>query len=296
MNSGVLYAIGAYILWGLLPIYWKLLGHVPVFQVLSHRIVWSFLFLGLTIIVSGQWSKYIKAVQNPKVLFIYTLTAILVGLNWFIYVWAVHQGFIIETSLGYFINPLLSVLMGVIFLRERLRLGQWISIAIAGAGVLYLTFAFGSLPWISLSLAVTWASYALLKKLAPLGSLFGLTLETAALIVPALAYLSYGETQGSGVFLHYNVSSDLLLIATGLATSAPLLLFASAVSRIPLSLVGILQYIAPTIQFLIGLLLYQEPFETQRFIGFALIWLALIVFALEGLVAIRNRQTKTQIT
>ncbi len=291
MNRGVLFAIGAYILWGLLPIYWKFLGHVPVFQVLSHRIVWSFVFLILVIFLRGQWTRFRKAIMNTRVLKIYTLTALLVGLNWFIYVWAVHQGFIIETSLGYFINPLISVLMGVVFLRERLRIGQWIPIAIAAAGVLYLTFAFGSLPWISLSLAVTWAFYALLKKLAPLGSLHGLTLETAVLLLPALIYLLGSETQSEGVFLHHNLNTDMLLIATGIATSAPLLLFALAVSRIPLSLVGILQYIAPTIQFLIGLLLYREPFDNQRFIGFILIWIALAVFALEGFV---NHQSKTK--
>jgi chloramphenicol-sensitive protein RarD len=284
MNNGVLYAIGAYLLWGLLPIYWKFLGHVPVFQVLSHRIIWSFVFLGLTIVLSGQWRAFKKAIQNPNVIRIYTLTALLVGLNWFIYVWAVQQGFIIETSLGYFINPLVSVLMGVVFLKEKLRAGQWAAIAIAAAGVIYLTFAYGSLPWISLSLAITWAIYALLKKIAPLGSLYGLTLETSVLLLPAFIYLIWCETQGKVLFLHHSLPSDLLLIATGLATSTPLLLFASAVSRIPLSLVGILQYIAPTIQFLIGLLIYHEPFTLSRLVGFVLIWIALIVYAGEGLI------------
>ena len=289
MNKGILYAMGAYILWGLLPIYWKFLGHVPVFQVLSHRIVWSFIFLGLAIVISGQWRSFRKAIQSPKVLFIYTLTALLVGLNWFIYVWAVHQGFIIETSLGYFINPLISVLMGIIFLRERLRLGQWLPIAVAAGGVFYLTFAFGSLPWISLSLAITWATYALLKKLAPLGSLYGLTLETAVLLLPATIYLIWSESQNQGVFLHYNAVSDLLLVATGIATSTPLLLFALAVRRIPLSLTGILQYIAPTIQFLIGLFIYREPFNSQRLIGFILIWIALVIFALEGFIFMKQK-------
>lgn len=292
MNKGVLYAIGAYILWGLLPIYWKLLNHAPVFQVLSHRVVWSFIFLMITIGLSGQWKLFRQAIQNSKVLMIYTITALLVGLNWFIYVWAVHEGFIIETSLGYFINPLISVLMGVIFLKERLRRGQWIPIFVAAGGVFYLTFAFGYLPWISLSLAFTWATYALVKKLAPLSSLQGLTLETAVLFLPALAYLGYVESQNQGVFFHYSPTSDLLLIATGLATSAPLLLFALAVFRIPLSLVGILQYIAPTIQFLIGLLIYHEPFDEQRFVGFVLIWVALLIFALEGFIAHHRRTSE----
>jgi chloramphenicol-sensitive protein RarD len=289
MNKGIYAAVGAYILWGLLPIYWKFLGHVPVFQVLSHRIVWSFIFLGLAIVILGQWHSFRKAIQSPRVLFIYILTALLVGLNWFIYVWAVHQGFIIETSLGYFINPLISVLMGIIFLKERLRLSQWLPIIVAASGVIYLAIAFGSLPWISLSLAITWATYALLKKLAPLGSLYGLTLETAVLLLPAIIYLIWCENQNRGVFLHYNAASDLLLAATGIATSTPLLLFALAVQRIPLSLTGILQYIAPTIQFLIGLFIYHEPFNNQRLIGFILIWIALVIFALEGFIFMKQK-------
>lgn len=291
MNRGVLYALGAYSLWGLLPIYWKLLDQVPVFQLLGHRVVWSFVFLALTLLLTGQWTSLKKTIRQPRTVLVYTLSSLLIGVNWFIYVWAVHEGFIIETSLGYFINPLLSVLTGVIFLRERLRAGQWLALAIAAGGVLYLTFAYGSLPWIALSLALSWSVYALVKKLAPLTSLQGLTLETAALLLPAIAYLIWSEVEGRGILFHYSLGSDILLIATGLVTSLPLFLFALAVIRIPLSLIGVLQYLSPTLQFLIGLLIYHEPFDSSRFVGFALIWTALLVFALEGFMALKRRST-----
>lgn len=290
MNKGVSYAVGAYALWGLLPVYWKLLNHVPVMQLLSHRIAWSFVSLMAVILVSRQHKTFWKAISNRRVLSIYFVTAILVGINWLIYVWAVQHGFVVETSLGYFINPLISVLMGVIFLRERLRFGQWAPIGIATLGVLYLTFSYGSLPWISLSLAFTWATYALVKKLAPLSSLYGLTLETAVLLLPAFFYLLFVGGKGQGVFLHEAVTSDVLLIGTGIATTVPLLLFASAVVRIPLSLTGILQYIAPTIQFLLGVFVFKEGFSRSKLVGFSLVWVALVLFAVEGLMTLRTRQ------
>jgi chloramphenicol-sensitive protein RarD len=290
VNKGIYYAVGAYALWGLLPVYWKLLNHVPVMQLLSHRIVWSFVTIMVVILLSRQWTMFRKAISNRRVLGIYVVTALLVGVNWLIYVWAVQHGFVVETSLGYFINPLISVLMGVIFLRERLRIGQWAPIGIATLGVLYLTFSYGSLPWISLSLAFTWATYALVKKLAPLSSLYGLALETAVLLLPAFFYLLFLEGKSQGVFLHEAPTSDLLLIGTGIATTVPLLLFALAVVRIPLSLTGILQYIAPTIQFLLGVFVFKEGFSRSQFIGFSLVWLALILFAVEGLITLRTRQ------
>jgi chloramphenicol-sensitive protein RarD len=189
----------------------------------------------------------------------------------------------VETSLGYFINPLLSVLIGVIFLHERLRALQWLPIGIAAAGVLFLTYAHGSPPWIALTLASTWAVYGLLKKLAPLESLQGLTFETGILLLPVLAYLVYSEAAGRGAFLHGGLYSDILIIGAGIVTTVPLFLFAVAVRRIPLTLVGILQYIAPTLQFLIGVLVYGEPFGTSRMIGFGAVWLALVIFGAENM-------------
>ncbi|MDO9348187.1 MAG: EamA family transporter RarD [Anaerolineales bacterium] len=287
MNKGIWYAIGAYATWGLFPIYWKWLHAVPALQLVGHRIGWSFLLLCAVILLSKQWRAFRAAALTWRVLLIYLVAALLIGVNWLTYIWAVIAGLIVETSLGYFINPLLSVLMGVIFLRERLRPMQWLPIGLAAAGVLYLTFAYGALPWIALTLAFSFGLYGLIKKVAPLGSLYGLTLETGILFLPALVYLVYAEAAGTAAFLHTGAGSDLLLIGAGTVTTIPLLLFASAARRIPLSLVGILQYIAPTLQFLLGVLVYHEPFDQAHFIGFGIVWAALIFFGVEGFLAHR---------
>jgi chloramphenicol-sensitive protein RarD len=207
--------------------------------------------------------------------------------NWLVYVWGVNAGFIVETSLGYFINPLISVLLGVLFLRERLRITQWIPVGLAAVGVIYLTVTYGRLPWIALSLAFSFGIYGLVKKLAPLGSLYGLTLETALVFPISLIYLGFVETTGAGAFLHQGLLTDILLIGTGVVTSIPLLMFASAARQIPLTMIGILQYIAPTLQFLIGVYLYHEPFDQSRLVGFSLVWLALIIFWAENYFASR---------
>jgi chloramphenicol-sensitive protein RarD len=288
MNKGIWYAVGAYVAWGVLPVYWKWLHNVPAVQLISHRIIWSFVLLAMVVFVTRQWKSFRSAAQPRRVLLIYLAAAVLLSINWLTYVWAVNAGFIVETSLGYFINPLLSVLMGVIFLRERLRPWQWLPIGLAAAGVLYLTLAYGSLPWIALTLAFSFGIYGLVKKTAPLGALYGLTLETGLLFVPAVGFLVYLETVGRGAFLHSGPLMDLLLVGAGLITTVPLLMFASAAQRIPLSLVGVLQYIAPTLQFLIGVLIYKEPFDHAHLIGFSLVWVALAIFWLEGFFASRR--------
>jgi chloramphenicol-sensitive protein RarD len=286
MKRGILYGIGAYALWGFFPIYWKLLHRVSALQLLSHRIAWSLIFLVLVIVVTGQWRGF-RSLISSKTLGIYTLAGILLAVNWLTYVWAVNAGFIVETSLGYFINPLLSVLMGVVFLRERLRPLQWLPIGIAAAGVAYLTFVYGKLPWIALTLAFSFGLYGLVKKLSPLGSLYGLTLETGILFLPALIYLLAVEVDGSGAFLHTGPVSDLLMVGAGVVTTIPLLMFASAARAIPLTLVGLLQYIAPTLQFLLGVFLYKEPFDQDHLIGFSIVWVALIIFWVENHLASR---------
>jgi chloramphenicol-sensitive protein RarD len=287
MKKGIWYAIGAYCAWGLFPIYWKWLHNIPALQLIAHRIAWSFILLAIIIFVTRQWRSFHSSL-NRRVLLIYLAAAVLLSINWLTYVWAVNAGFIVETSLGYFINPLLSVLMGVIFLRERLRPLQWVPVGLAAAGVLYLTFAYGSLPWIALTLAFSFGIYGLVKKTAPLGSLYGLTLETGILFVPAVGFLIYLQTMGQGAFLNSNPITDLLLVGAGLVTTLPLLMFASAAQRIPLSMVGVLQYIAPTLQFLIGVLVYREPFDHSHLIGFGMVWLALILFWGEGFWASRR--------
>jgi len=282
MNIGNWYAIGAYAIWGLLPIYLRLLRHVPALQLTSHRIIWSFILLIGIVLLLRQWQVFRQELKRPRILIIYTMAAMLLGINWLTYVWAVNAGFIVETSLGYFINPLLSVLLGIVFFRERLRQWQWVAIGLAVAGVVYLTVAYGRLPWIALTLASTFAIYGLVKKKAPLSSVHGLTLETAILFLPALFFLSHADVTGQGSFFHTGMVSDLLLLSAGPMTTIPLLLFASAAQRIPLSMIGVLQYIAPTMQFLLGVFIYDEPFTYIQLTGFCAVWTALIILGIEG--------------
>jgi chloramphenicol-sensitive protein RarD len=289
MSTGIWQAIAANVIWGLLPVYWKALQHVPAAQVLGYRIVWSFLSLVCVISLTRQWKAFREAALKPRVVRTYAVSAVLIGISWFTFVWAVNSGFIVETSLGYFISPLLNVAMGVLFLRERMRPWQWLPIGLVAVGVLYLTIVYGSLPWIALTLGIAFAFYGLVKKTAPLGAIFGMMLETGLLLLPALAFLAYIQATDQAIFLRAGVVSDLLILATGLMTVSPLLLFAASAQRIPLSLVGLIQYIAPTGQFLLGVLVYQEPFTRERMIGFSIVWLALIVFAVEGALSSRRQ-------
>ena len=287
MNKGILNGIAAYLLWGVFPIYWKLLHDVPAMQVIGHRIIWSFALLILFILLTKQWKEFRSAALTPKTLGIYSIAGVLLTVNWLVYVWGVNAGFIVETSLGYFINPLISVLLGVIFLHERLRPTQWIPVVLATAGVTYLTVAYGRLPWIALSLAFSFGFYGFVKKLAPLGSLYGLTLETGIVFPIALLYLAFVALSGTGAFSHEGAQIDLLLIGAGVVTTIPLLMFASAARQIPLTVVGLLQYIAPTMQFLIGVFLYKEPFDRAHLIGFGVVWIALVIFWVENFMANR---------
>lgn len=288
MKKGILYGIGAYVLWGFFPIYWKFLHVVPAVQVIGHRIGWSFAVLLIYILATRQWQEFQSVAFNVKTILIYAGAGILLSINWLIYVWGVNAGFIVETSLGYFINPLLSVLMGVIFLRERLRPRQWIPVVIAAIGVIYLTAVYGRLPWIALSLALSFGLYGLVKKLAPLGSLYGLTLETGIVLPVALIYLVFLQVKGGASFLHQGTTVDLFLIGAGIVTTIPLLMFASAAKQIPLTMVGILQYIAPTLQFMIGVFIYKEPFDQAHLIGFGIVWVALVIFWVENFTANRG--------
>jgi len=288
MNKGILKGIGAYVLWGVFPIYWKLLHQVPAVQVIGNRIVWSFLLLAAVLLFSHQWTAFRTAASEPKVIGIYSIAGVLLTINWLVYVWGVNSGFIIETSLGYFINPLLSVFLGVLFLHERLRSRQWIAIGIAAFGVAYLTYVYGHLPWIALTLALTFGFYGLVKKLAPLGALHGLALETGIVFPFALVYLLIVGLRGKGAFLQDGTMTTLLLICAGPVTTIPLLMFASAAREIPLTIIGLLQYIAPTLQFMIGVFIFKEPFNLSLLIGFSIIWLALIVFWVENFLSHRT--------
>lgn len=281
MNKGILYTVVAYIIWGLIPIYFKWLHTVDALQIVSHRMLWSFVFLWVLLALRREVRTFFSSLDR-RFLLIYLVAGILLALNWLVYVWAVNAGFVVEGSLGYFINPLISVLLGVIFLKEKLRPLQWLPVGLAAAGVLYLTISLRTAPWISLALALTFGLYGLLKKIAPLNALNGLTLETTLVLLPAVGYLLFVEFSGSGAFIHAGFSTSLLLVFCGVVTATPLLLFAAAAQQVPLSTLGLLQYISPTLQFLVGVFLYHESFTQERAIGFSIIWLALILFSMEG--------------
>jgi chloramphenicol-sensitive protein RarD len=283
-TKGAWYVGLAYTLWGFFPIYWKALAGISPLQLIGHRIVWSFLLLLVMIGRSKDWTAVWASVRTPRVLGVYTIAGLAIATNWLIFVWAVAVNQIVEISLGYFINPLLSVVLGMLIFHERLRKLQWMSVALAAAGVLYLTVTLGALPWIALSLATTFCIYGLMKKLAPLGSVHGLALETGILFVPAAIYVIAEHLSGRGAFMHSGALRDVLMFASGPTTAVPLLLFAAGVRRIPLSLVGMLQYINPTMQICIGVLLYGEPFTRVQLVGFGLVWTALALFAFDNYV------------
>jgi chloramphenicol-sensitive protein RarD len=281
-SRGAWYVGLAYAFWGFFPIYWKALVGISPLQLICHRIVWSFLILIVMVARSSEWAALWQAIRSPRVLGVYTAAALAIAFNWLIFVWAVGISQIVQISLGYFINPLLSVVLGMLVFHERLRRLQWISVGLAGAGVIYLTIALHAVPWIALSLAASFGTYGLMKKIAPLGPVQGLTLETGILFAPAAIYLAAEELAGSGAFMHAGALRNALMLAAGPVTMLPLLMFAAGVRRIPLSLVGMLQYVNPTLQISIGVLLYNEPFTRNQLVGFSLVWSALALFAVEG--------------
>ncbi len=280
---GLAAALAAYGMWGVLPLYWKALQVIPSWEIICHRIVWSLVLTFILLVLQRRHTALLKALTTPRTLLTTLATSTLLGSNWLVYIWAVNNGNIVESSLGYFINPLIAVLFGVIFLQERLRPGQWIALGVALAGVLYLTFSYGRFPWIGLTLAITFALYSLLRKTAALHSLEGLFCEIAILSIPAGLTLIYLTQQGASGFLSNGPTTTSLLIGTGVITSVPLLLFVFAAQRISMTAIGLLQYLAPTIQFLIGLLIFAEPFPATKLIGFAIIWTALILFTAENI-------------
>ena len=289
MNRGIAYALSAYIFWGLHPIYWKLLQNVPSFEIVSHRILWSFVFFGIIISFRQEWKVLVSKIKESKNKLIIFVPALLIGSNWAMYIWAVNANFIIETSLGYFICPLITVFLGVVFLHESLRRIQWIAVVIAATGVLIMTFIYGQFPWISLYLAGTWGTYGLLRKKSPLNSVEGLTLETALLYLPAVVYLAYLTTSDTGSFL-IDLPTTLLLIGSGITSGLPLLVFIVGARMINLSLIGILQYIYPTLIFMVGAFIYDEPLSEAKMIGFMFIWSALIIYTLDGTFYLKRRK------
>jgi chloramphenicol-sensitive protein RarD len=276
-RSGVIAAALAYFCWGLWPIFWKQLDGVGAIELIADRIVWSEIAI-LAILALTSQLFFWRGVER-RVALMLGASACLIAVNWWVYVWAIGNDKIVESSLGYFINPLVSVLFGVLFLRERLNPAQWTAVGIAAAGVAYLTVQLGSPPWIALALAFTFGGYGLIRKLTAIDSMRGLALEGAWLFIPALVYLLFLYAHGANHFGTTSTRIDIFIMLTGPVSAIPLLLFAYGARRIPLSLIGILQYIGPTLQFLSGVLIYDEPFTRVQLIGFGLTWLALAVYA-----------------
>lgn len=287
LNIGIFYALLAYLLWGFLPIYWKTLDEVSSGNVLAHRVIWSFVFLSLLIILTNQTKPFIKSsffvLKSKKTMLILFAASIVISLNWLTFIWAVQNNFVIQTSLGYYINPLISVVMGIVFLKERLSRAQTLAVGLAAVSVLYLTFNYGVFPWVSLILAFTFATYGLLKKFITINSIYSLTIETLFVTPIALTFLIFFN-QASNNFTELPTLIITLLIGAGIATAVPLILFGKAVQELSLSFIGVLQYLAPTIMLLLGIFLYGETFSTAHLVSFILIWIALIIYITSSLI------------
>jgi chloramphenicol-sensitive protein RarD len=282
MNAGIAYAILAFVMWGLFPLYFRQIAAVPALEVVLHRSAWSLLFVLGLLAALRRFGWLREIVMQPRRLGLFGVSALLLSGNWLLYVYAVHSGQVVEASLGYFINPIVNVLLGVLVLRERLNRTQWAAVALAAAGVLWLTLLNGRLPWIALVLAVSFGFYGLMRKTASLGALEGLALETmllAPLVVPALLWWTL---RGSGVLLQGDLALNAWLLIGGPLTALPLLLFAASARRLSLTTIGLVQYLSPTIQLIIGVWVFHEPFDRARLAGFALIWAALLLYSLDG--------------
>ena len=283
-QAGVLYAAFSYILWGVLPVYWKLLNHVNADEILANRVFWSFFFIAVILVLNKKWGLFtgtlLGLAQNKKQLAALAVASMLISINWFMYIWAVNTDQMIEASLGYYINPLVSVLLGMVFLKERLSLLQYISFAFAGIGVLIMTISYGQFPWIALTLAISFGLYGLAKKLIKVDSAVGLALETLVVMPLAAIYIGYLMIKGTNSLFAGSMSTTLLLAGAGAATAVPLLFFAKGAQRIPLATLGILQYIAPTLTLILGVFVYHETFSSVHLLAFTFIWSALILYSL----------------
>jgi chloramphenicol-sensitive protein RarD len=292
-RAGIVAGLGAYGLWGLFPLYFPLLEPAGGVEIVAHRILWSLAFVAILLTVLRRWALVRAVLRNRRSVLILAAAAVLIAVNWLVFVYGVNSGHVVETSLGYFINPLVSVLLGVVFFAERLRLLQWTAVGIAAAAVVVLTVDYGRPPWIALTLAATFGSYGLMKKLVRVEAVPGLFVETALVAVPAAAALGVLHAGGHGSFAAHGAGHALLLASSGVATAVPLLLFAAATRRIPLSTLGLLQYVTPLMQLSIGVFVDREPLPPARLAGFAIVWVALAVFTLDSVRTARAaRRTK----
>jgi chloramphenicol-sensitive protein RarD len=282
-RRGFGYALAAYVIWGLFPLYWPLLDPTPALQILAHRMLWSLVFIGTLLVARRRWAFVAELRRDPKRAGLLVLAALLISVNWGVYIWAVNAGHVIESSLGYFITPLVVIALGVFVLKERLQRTQWVAVVIAVVAVLVIAIGYGQVPWIGLTLAASFGGYGLVKKLARAPALESLAVETSVMLLPAAAYLIFANARGYGSFGHVSAGLDLLLISSGIVTGVPLLFFAAAARRVPLSVMGMLQYITPVLQFLIGIFLRHEALSGSELAGFALVWIALAVLGIAEL-------------
>jgi chloramphenicol-sensitive protein RarD len=282
-RRGYLYGLLAYTIWGFFPIYFALLRPAIPLEILAHRVIWSVLFVSLLLSAMRHWRFLGRVLRSPRLFGGMALAAVLIAINWGVYIYGVNSSRVVETALGYFITPLVLVLLGVTVQRERLRGWQWSAVAVGGIAVAVLTVDYGRLPWIALLLAASFGSYSLVKKRLSLPPAEGLFVESAVLALPALAYLGWLTGTGHAVFGHVSVVHTALMVGAGVATAVPLLLFAASANRVPMVSIGILQYVAPVIQLACGLLIFHEPMPPARLAGFGLVWLALVVFTADAL-------------
>jgi chloramphenicol-sensitive protein RarD len=292
-GTGLLYGVSAYLIWGFFPVYFKAFGTIPALQIVSHRIVWSLAFLILLSIYPGRWNDIHQAMTDRRSLLVLVSTALLIATNWLVFIIAVGHGQILQSSLGYFITPFVSVLLGFIFLKEQLRRLQLFALLLAAAGVVTLTVSYGSIPWTALILAVTFGSYGLMRKVVKTDALAGLTVETIVLAPLACAFLFFAAWRGEGAFLSGGINIDLLLVSAGVATSVPLLLFAAAARRLRLATIGFLQYITPTMHFLLAVVVYNEPFSSAHLASFLCIWAGLICYSCDAWRALTAQRIHT---
>jgi chloramphenicol-sensitive protein RarD len=282
-RAGLLFGLGAYLLWGVLPLYFKLLKSVSPTEIVAHRILWSLVLLAILVLLWRRWPAIRAAAATSRILMTLAVTALLIAINWLIYIWAVLNGHVLAGSLGYYLNPLVNVLLGVVLLKERLTRGQAAAVALAALGVAVLALRAADGLWISLALALSFGLYGFIRKIAPVDALEGLTIETAMLAPVSLVWILWLQQQGQGGFAAYDSATTALLVLGGAVTAIPLLLFNAAAKRLPYSTLGFLQYIAPSIQFLLAVLVFGETFSPAHALCFAAIWSALLIFAWEGL-------------
>ncbi|MFI5926473.1 EamA family transporter RarD [Micromonospora sp. NPDC051543] len=295
LRLGYLYGIGAYLLWGFFPLYFKLLRPTGPLEILAHRIVWSVLFVALLLGALRNVGFLRALLRRRAALAGIVAAAALIAVNWGTYIYGVSSDRVVETALGYFINPLVVVLLGVTVLREQLRAAQWVALGIGGSAVAVLAVDYGRLPWLALTLAFSFAGYGLIKKRLGLPAAEGLFVESAVLALPALGYLAWLSSQGGMTFGHVSAGHTALLVLAGAATAIPLLLFAGAANRLPLTGLGMIQYLAPILQLACGVLIFHEPMPQARLAGFALVWLALVVFTADAIRAARQSRNTSRV-